>query len=702
MAMQPRIGRSPFVFLFGICTLETVLAWIWLARIPGDPKNAVLWSLSVSRLLTLSVLSVATISFFVLLLLSWRSQGFDSWNSRLTQSSKLAIVLFNVLAIGALASLFLLFIAPPSLIPPHSALSERLAPVLIWVALICSQGLLFVNRFFHVRPRAWASRLASYINRWIANPLSGYILLALSVLVASTQVFYVHYNMGDEGDTFSVGWLMAGGWRLYSDIFSHHFPLSYAWVALVVKAFGTSVFAVRFSLILLRTVIFAFAMRLSGYTFALGLTALAWSAIGHLYLGNALLYPSFSGMFAVAAFSIAMAAINKDRHVRNIDFVAVGILLGLAVLTDPLKILPAAVVVFVLFFSAWSKDSILMGSRSGAARSGMVGLGIVLCLAVFLAWLIGADSLYDFFQNAILFNLQVYSKYTGPIKIDEVIQPIANLLDLFDAQWLRQLSPFYEWGSFESIDTWIFTGLFYRLAIVVASATLVIRGKLLSGLFLYLFASTMVIRSSIYFHASPFVLFSIFVSSLLLSGELSNKGSLWSQVRTSNILRFPRKILGVLQPLARLIVLLMFAWLSIRGVAFLVGSRTRMTYSEGFGGLEGNAAYLKRATCFRQEARILVYPLDPFMYFLSEIPPASKYHFLTPWVAEIGEGEAISDLRERPVLVRIDRDQSIWGNPVEQYLGEFLDYLDKNYIPIGSNYYISPELLRICPEDSGT
>ncbi|MFV2044292.1 MAG: hypothetical protein ACC700_13805, partial [Anaerolineales bacterium] len=489
MSMQPRISRSPFVFLFGISAIEGILAWIWLAKIPGDPKNAVLWSFSAPRLLTLSVLSVATISFLVLLLLSWRSQGFDSWISRLTQSSKLAIVLFNVLVIGALASLFLLFIAPPSLIPHHSALSERLAPVLIWVALICSQGLLLFIGFFHVSLREWATGLASHITRWIAYPLSGYILLALSVVVASTQVFYVYYNIGDEGDTFSVGWLMAGGWRLYSDIFSHHFPLPYAWVALVVKAFGTSVFAVRFSLILLRTIIFALAMRLSRYTFALGLTALAWSALGHLYLGNALLYQSFSGVFAVGAFSIAMAAINKDKHVRNIDLAAVGILLGLAVLTDPLMVLPAAVIVFVLFFSAWSKDSLLMGLRSGAARSGMVALGIVLCLAVFLAWLIGANSLQDFYQNAILFNAQVYSKYSPPVKIDDVIQPMVNLLDLFDAQWVRNLSPYYEWGSFEFLDTWIFTGFFYRLAIVLASATLLIRGRLLSGLYLYLFAT---------------------------------------------------------------------------------------------------------------------------------------------------------------------------------------------------------------------
>ena len=76
---------------------------------------------------------------------------------------------------------------------------------------------------------------------WTQFSKIGYFLLALSALIAISQIFYVYYNIGDEGDTFAVGWLIANGRCLYKDVFSHHFPFSYLWVAAIVKVFGASI-----------------------------------------------------------------------------------------------------------------------------------------------------------------------------------------------------------------------------------------------------------------------------------------------------------------------------------------------------------------------------------------------------------------------------------------------------------------------------
>ena len=80
-------------------------------------------------------------------------------------------------------------------------------------------SLLFVALIAFQRLREWVTWLRGRITHWIAQPSTGYSLLALSVLISLTQVYYVHYNIGDEGDTFAVGWLVARGWTLYKDVF---------------------------------------------------------------------------------------------------------------------------------------------------------------------------------------------------------------------------------------------------------------------------------------------------------------------------------------------------------------------------------------------------------------------------------------------------------------------------------------------------
>jgi hypothetical protein len=123
-------------------------------------------------------------------------------------------------------------------------------------------------------------------------------LLFLSVLIALTQVYYVYYNFGDEGSTITIGWLVSKGWVLFRDVFSHHFPLAYVFVALVIKVFGSSILTIRLSLIFFRTLVFGISMIFSRYRLALGITALAWSLIGHLYLGNSIDLNSHSADFS--------------------------------------------------------------------------------------------------------------------------------------------------------------------------------------------------------------------------------------------------------------------------------------------------------------------------------------------------------------------------------------------------------------------
>jgi hypothetical protein len=630
----------------------------------------------------------------------WRRQADDQWGSKFLHFASHPVFLFNLLGLGLLVDLFLLLLPPPNLLPPGSSLAQRVTPLLVWLALMCAQWGGFVFTRFHQEVSNWFEDRGSTLRRWIGNPFTGYILLGFSVLIALTQIYYIYYNLGDEGNTITIGWLVAMGWRLYGEVFSHHFPFSYLWVAWVVKVFGASFVALRLSLVLLRTLIFVLAMRLSRYTFAIGLTALAWSLVGHLYLGNGLLYHSFSGMLDVAAFVIGLALLEGKIDGRGLALGTAGILLGLAVLTDPLKLIPAGVLILAVFLSNLSWPLRIDPFKRGIVRAGSITTMMIVCLAICALWLLSTHSLRDFYQDAIDFNLRVYSKYSPPITVGDIFNTITRLLDLFNQQWRLHMSPYYRWGSYVTLDTWVFTSFFFRLAIVMASIVSLAQRKILRSVYIYLFAAVILVRGLTYFQSSPFVLLSLCVASLFLSGDLSSTKSSSTAQKSPK----PEKILvkgaSILSLFAWVTLFLMFTWLNIRGAAFLMENKEKLAYSDKFAGIDTDAAYLRQATCHQPGARILIYPYEPIQYFAAQILPASKYHFLLPWVAEIGQDQVISDLAAQPALVLIAPDEQIWGYPVRQYLARLLEYLDQHYIFIerADRYqvYRSPSLEGLC------
>jgi len=540
-------------------------------------------------------------------------------------------------------------------------------------------------------------RLVGRVRSWVEKPGVGYALLGLSVLIALTQVYYVYYNLGDEGDNLATGWLLANGFSLYKDIFSHHFPFPYLWIAAIVKLFGPSLLAARLSLVFLRMVVFAVTMRVSRYYLAIGLTSLAWSLVGYLYLGNGLFYQSFSGFFIVGSFALGLRLVSGQNQTRRSTLFLTGIFLSLAIMSDPLMTFPTFILIAAVAISSISKTLSFQNLKVAGFRSMMVIAGLVTGLLPVLLYLLIHSSLNDFYQCGILFNSQVYSHYSPQISFNEVIKPVREFLGLFEESWRYYLSPFYEWETFEFLDHWIFTGFFFRLVIFLGAVAFLLKRKFLGALFVFLFGAMVLIRSERYFHASPFVFLSLFCASWLIS-----KGFvLLSPVLSKSGRKDPNELapigVNILASVVWIILIAAFSWLNIRGGKFLMDNRSELEYSGNFSSVKGNADFLKKATCNLEKARVLLYPLDPVQYFLAEIPPSSKFHYMTPWVAEIAQNQVIDDLRTGLHLVYVDRGIDVWGYPVEDYLSELLVFLNGAYVQIEPNYFASPDLLLECP-----
>ena len=140
-----------------------------------------------------------------------------------------------------------------------------------------------------------------------------FLLLLMTVLINIPTL--LNGTFVDEFDTLAAAKLMTTkGQILYRDIFSHHFPLSYYWTALIFKLFGTSVFVARMSLVGLYVFVFFTLMLLTKKWIELSLVSFIWGALRILYFGNMIIYPSFSAIFILGYGVLGLHALSLEEE----------------------------------------------------------------------------------------------------------------------------------------------------------------------------------------------------------------------------------------------------------------------------------------------------------------------------------------------------------------------------------------------------
>lgn len=206
--------------------------------------------------------------------------------------------------------------------------------------------------------------------------------------------------------------------------------------------------------------------------------------------------------------------------------IPVGFILGLAILNDPLMYLPVLIVFLFLAFSCLTSG----GLRKDQFRNViflLLGAGSV--LLAFGGYLIITGSLDEFIQQGTLFNIQVYSKYSGLTpSITPFLQAIITGFDLFSPSVRAITDPYYGLSIFTFLDNWIFTAFLPHLAIIALIIVLLIRKKFLSATFIYLLACALYSRGGNYFHLSAFMLCAIAASSFLVYEFLLAFFEIWN------------------------------------------------------------------------------------------------------------------------------------------------------------------------------
>lgn len=497
-----------------------------------------------------------------------------------------------------------------------------------------------------------------------------WFLLAISFAIGLITLRRGYF--GDEADYLVVASSILKGNVLYRDVFSHHFPFPYYWTAVIIGLFGKSIVAARMSLLVFQTLGFGIGMRLGGDCLSVSIAAFIWSLLRPCYKGNLVIYSSFAAPALMLVMILVLAVLRDRINPGWKHWSVIGLFSVIAFLSDPLSIYAVTLMLVFLF----SKKL-----QWGSITSLIIIAGFILCLA----YLGGSGSLQAFWNQAILFNSNVYNHYlyTTPFRFVDLFNMIVGCLGITDTMWLR-LNPFRPISEEAAIlSQWLFTGFLFRFAVLMSSLRMVLTRRYRAGLFLFLFSACTLVISKGGFRAQPFIMIAIMAISMLLADG-------WRVEPGNRLLRMVHRSVFVS-------TLFLAGWLCVRLGMNVYSQR----HSSGIADLETDRrtmADISAFACGESDVQLALYPYGSYEYWFTEMKPIAGYTYMWPWVADIALDEVISELKRKEILAIVSiRDGVIWQKyDTKVYLKSLRDYLEKWYTKVANDVYISPELTKRC------
>jgi hypothetical protein len=294
-------------------------------------------------------------------------------------------------------------------------------------------------------------------------------------------------------------------------------------------------------------------------------------------------------------------------------------------------------------------------------------------------------SLPAFIRGAFGFNLQVYSRYSSAMTTNYLLQFFGNA-----ASGLNMLSP-VPLPGYSQVPAWLFSPVVYKLAIIGFSLVLLLSRRYLAAAFVYLFAAAALTHQRTHFDYLPVVM----LASLGL-GSLAALPTLLGPDPPPASGQGERGTSRLFHPVIGAGAVLLVLALSISSLAYPLTHREMLSYQSSFSAYELEAQRLLRLGCGQAEM-LGYYPGNPYIQFLTRLPPLSRYVFLWPWVAEVGQGEVIAVLQQNPrAIVYLDERTEVWGRPAGDFLAPLLETLERSYIQADERTYLSPALSQAC------
>ncbi len=504
--------------------------------------------------------------------------------------------------------------------------------------------------------------------------LAGWLLLLVALVVGMLTVGWGTFT--DEGDNLVIGDMLARGGVLYRDLFSHHFPFAYYWVAATIPLVGKSIYALRVSVWLFEILCFATAMWATRWHLLLGLAALLWSMVAVFYFGTHVVYYVFGASTMLIVFSITFAVLYD--HVRLTWRLAtiIGVCGIIALLSNPLLAYAFGISLLFLVYKDWRRT---LGSAA------MTAAGLLL----YGGFLVVTGDWPTFWQDAIVFNSQVYSKYLGqyanPVRFTMLFDIMASGLGVFEPAW-RDLNPMAPVLDYYQLERWFYTGLVYRIVVWAAVLILALQRRWLAAAFLFLSAAAALLVGGSGGRIQYFALLALFVIGGLITQQ-------WWPWRSNGRQR-------IVAAAVSLAVAMLALWPGLRTINHMYAHRSELLSMSQLGGFETQADMIDAVVCGQTDVALAWYPDGTYRAWFSGLRPLAGYTIMWPWVAERALPVVMPLLADPDVKVLVVvEDFTVWRHyKTTEYLQPLLDFVKSNYKDLGYGWYLSPAAAAGCPQ----
>ena len=438
----------------------------------------------------------------------------------------------------------------------------------------------------------------------------------------------------DEADNVLGGCLISRGAVIYTDFFSHHFPLPYYLTSLFGGLSGCSVLASRIlvvALLSLASVAFYAISRAPSTLLAPVIVSMAAPAYyGHLYLAEGFIS---LGLVVLLPLALDRAAALHPRAYLSLLYVGLFILLS----ASPIGLMLALIGIAVLLV------------RPPHPRAQLVAT-FALALLTWLFVLLWDGNLRAFIDQAILFNLGIYARFL-PVNIVSPIDVAWEALSFFRHRFSFVVDLFVSHDVETNAAT--FTAMLeFALLSMLLFAILRARGEATFKALSCLLMPLTIVRGD-GFHLSPFIVLSTYAVSHLAGAAT------------------PERLARALPILLAVLALrIYFLFLPVR--------------LEGDDGLAKSLApdpAILAATA--EDEAVLFLPASIDGYLAHRRMPGSFFYFFLPWQAEIpgAQERIIGDIEANQVaVVFIDQDTAVWGRH------RFRDYAPNVYAHVTANF----------------
>lgn len=500
---------------------------------------------------------------------------------------------------------------------------------------------------------------------------AGKWLLTVFLILATLGASLIFADIGgyiDEADNVAVAQLiMLDGSVLYRDLFSHHFPFAYYWTALFFKLFGISIFSARLAVIVLAGLAFV-TVGLIWRNMRIGALAwLIWACVSPFFLGHLMLYQGLAAVSLAPVLAGGLAYVGR-RPLPNLWVISlIGVFAACAILANPLTLFAVG-----LTFASMAWPFVLGRQRqyesalcSAFACAPLVG--ILLGAGLFL-WM--NDALAAFYQDVIVFNRDIYARYSDTVRagltanLGKIALNAITGLTLLDPS--QRMYPIESLADYSLLANWLISDFTFKLIILSYCVWLALRRRFASALYLYAFVACALMRGRTNFDQLPLLLCAVLVMAIWCGEEVSK----YQGGKVSGVTLFHPSSL-ILYPL--------LALLCVIGLDYGMGQRANTQAGLVLAKDATTALSLKQWTCGQTEVKLGYYPANPYVHFYSQLRPVSRYLFVWPWVAEVGANDIAAALKTQPhSIVNIVTRGDIWGVPNAVSLAPIVETLQQH------------------------